>query len=176
VSRTDLLALSPREAQLRAIRSALIGISGPVLMAFLLDLKLGPATYAVFAALVVIEAQGVAYWVLKERQAERGLRRPEGLAAFRWLRLIDVAVLVGTLAVVVLAWESDQGFLTVLLWLFAALEYVSLFFVHLYYVQRPVVKRAGGQEWLRQSRLSRDLAAGDAPATPARAGKTGRRR
>jgi len=176
VSRKDLLALSPREAQLRAVRSALIALFGPTLAVFLFELPIGPSTYTAIAALVMISVQGCVYWVLKERQAEQGTYRPAGLAVFRWLRMVDVAVLVAALAVIVIAWESEKGYLTVLLWLFAVLEYVSLFVIHLYYVQRPVVKRAGGQEWLRQSRLSHDLAAGEPPAPPARGGKASRRR
>jgi hypothetical protein len=171
VSRKDLLALSPRDAQLRAGRSVLIGLFAPVLVVFLFELALTPSSYAAIAALVLIAAQGVAYWLLKERQAEQGTSLPAGLTVFRWLRWIDIALLAGAFAVIVVAWEPEKAGYTIALWLFAVLEYVSLFFIHLYYVPRPVVKRAGGQEWLRDSRLSRDLVAASHPAPPPARGR-----
>jgi len=172
VTRHDLPALTPRDAQLRAVRSVALAMFPPAAVVFLLELPARPATYAAIGAIAFICLQGAAYWGLKYRQVTSRAPRPVGLAMFRWLRLIDVAVLVGALAVIV----TDPEVGTVLLWVLALGEYVSLYVVHLYYVTPPPSKRAAEPEWLHAPRLARDLRAGPVQAHAPGRGKPARRR
>jgi len=112
---------------------------------------------------LLILAEGSAYWWLKLRQLDAGDPAPAGMAVYRVVARANVALLAGG-AILIGAGAFTGGaagaagtWPGALLWGFAALEHVNYFHLQLMHDTRADVARLFRTRRLRRSHLARDL-------------------
>ncbi|PSK98947.1 hypothetical protein CLV63_104171 [Murinocardiopsis flavida] len=124
------------------------------------------ANLAGLALVLVVLAEGGAYWWVKSVQLAAGAAAPAGMGVFRVLDRVNVVVLAGGAAVVGAgAVESGGGagvWPGAALWVFAVLEQVNYFHVQLSHDTRADLSRLVRSRRLRRSHLRRDLDRGRA--------------
>lgn len=125
-----------------------------------IGLPLTAANLAGFAVFALLLLEGAAYWMLKLRQLRTRVPRLPGVAVYRALRVINVGLIVGALAVTTAAAVTSPGkgsFPGLFLALFGAAEHVNYFHVQLMHDTRADLRRLFSVG-LRRSSLARDLA------------------
>lgn len=113
--------------------------------------------WAALTPLLVILAQAGAYWLLARSWVARSRMPSSVAAAYRILRVANVAVLAAGL-LGVLIWLPADGliaFAVLLVWAFAVVEYLNYFVVRLAY---PVLTWPSAVVKWRRPRLVKDLA------------------
>ncbi|MDE3723937.1 hypothetical protein PWG71_21305 [Nocardiopsis sp. N85] len=150
----------------RLLSLAVLELVNIPLFAFALFGVLGapasPANLAGFGVFALLLAEGSAYWWLKLRQTAGGGRTPAGMAVFRVLRWINVALfaLTGALVAVTVVEGGHwtRAAVGVALGLFAIVEHVNYFHVQLMHDTRADLGRLLRTRRPRRSHLARDLA------------------
>jgi hypothetical protein len=125
-----------------------------------LRMPLTAGNVAGLSLVLLILAEGSAYWWLKLRQLAAGDPAPAGMAVYRVVARANVALLAGG-AILIGAGAFTGGaagaWPGALLWGFAALEHVNYFHLQLMHDTRADVARLFRTRRLRRSHLARDL-------------------
>ncbi|MEU0571987.1 hypothetical protein ABZ297_42220 [Nonomuraea sp. NPDC005983] len=127
-----------------------------------LGMPLTPANLTGLLLVLVLLAEGGAYWWLKLAQLTSRSAVPAGIGVYRVLARVNLALLAGG-AVVIGAGLVRSGFGTqvwpgLALWVFAVLEYVNYFHLQLMHDNRADLSRLARTGRLHRSHLARDLA------------------
>ncbi|MFF4989374.1 hypothetical protein ACFY19_19440 [Streptosporangium saharense] len=121
-----------------------------------------PANLTGLLLVLVVLAEGGAYWWLKFAQLTSRSPVPRGMGAYRVLARVNLALLAGGAVVVGASLAGGASGARVwpglALWVFAVLEHVNYFHVQLMHDTRADLARLVRTRRLHRSHLARDLA------------------
>ncbi|MEV0633322.1 hypothetical protein [Nonomuraea wenchangensis] len=127
-----------------------------------LGMPLTPANLTGLLLVLILVAEGGAYWWLKLAQLSARSSLPAGMGVYRILARVNLALLAGGGVVIsaglVRGGSGTEVWPGFALWVFALLEHVNYFHLQLMHDNRADLSRLARTRRLHRSHLARDLA------------------
>lgn len=131
----------------------------PVLFLGFFGVEPNLANLVGLGSMVLVLAEGCAYWILKYRQLLRSHPHPRGMVAFRGLMCANIGLLaIGFLVICTGFVGGGNPWLALAFWAFAVLEHINYFHVQLMCDTKADLRRLMARKWPRRSHLAADLA------------------